>query len=184
MFANFVDFSDAKKTRKALLAVAISTLFASNVVTFSGSFSLFGPAVTIDQIKLVGFGRIASFFLLTVFLIRSGPIFVESLSKTHLELLSRQEKLASAKLKGKWVDIIEPFDQQPRNNTEAHERQQYELAHSFTLVRTRRQQTYEFLVLFTHAATILLVDFSLPILLGVTAFLDPHRAGSFLEMLP
>jgi aspartyl-tRNA synthetase len=167
MIDNYTDHADEKKTRKSLLAVAITTIFLGNMEISSSTLTIFGLELVFDQDRLMAFGQIATSVLLVIFIFRSLPIYIASLHKISLNRLSQKENVTKKEWRVSWdVDV-------PAESKDGPDGEYQAIHHKFEYLRNQADQKFSTLIAIATAIAVVFVDFGVPLCIGFIAAVEP-----------
>jgi hypothetical protein len=175
MIDNYIDHADEKKTRRALLTVAIVTIFISNMEFGASTLKLLGLEFIFNQHRLVAFGQIASGILLMIYLIRSSPVYLSLLKDLAIRNISQRE-LEHTK---RWTEIRDGVD--TKVYPAGPQGKLLEVGDRFTKYRSMTEQIFSIITAFMAAMAILVVDFGVPLTIGTIAAFDPGKVSSIID---
>jgi len=176
MIENYIDHSDEKKARKALLAVSISTILMANMKFATNKLDILGLELLVDQSQFVGFGKLAAAILLIVFIIRSIPSYLKLLHKLSVDRANRQEQLELSKWLESWgFDTPTPPADNPNDEKE-------EIKNEFKYRLAKIEKQYSKITFLANAMALLTVDYGVPIIIGSVAAHDPVLVQSFIKL--
>jgi len=176
MIDNYIDHGDEKKARKALLAVSISTILVANMKFATNKLDILGLELLIDQTQLVAFGKLTAVILLIVFIVRSIPGYLKLLHKLSVNRANRQEKLEKSRCAESWgLDTPTPPVDDPNEEIK-------ELENEYKYRRAKIEETYSKITFVANAMALLVVDYGVPLTIGIVAARDPELVQSLLKL--
>uniref|UniRef100_UPI003B52291C hypothetical protein n=1 Tax=Roseovarius indicus TaxID=540747 RepID=UPI003B52291C len=178
LIENYLDHSDEKKARKALLAVSITTVMFACLDFSSNQLALLGIELIIHQDRVVGFGKLASGVLLFIYLVKSLPAYTALLKELSVERLKRSEALKKRKFEADWdLDIPPDHGYGPQGDYDAIES---EIQHR----RAQIEERYSRMTFFVSALTIMFVDIGVPVIVGTIATTQPEIVLHMIDTVP
>ncbi len=159
---------DDKKAKKSLLIVSAITIFVAGIEITSDEIQVLGFAVRIPQEKLIAAGRVLSALMLLVFLARSLPIYASSIFEIFKRAMQSKHERETLNLQLDWgYDEYPDFDNSPSGEFDELEYRQ----------RTQRKlldEKMNFLSILSKSLSVLVVDYSIPVLIGFIAICSPE----------
>ncbi|MCG7627393.1 hypothetical protein MHM88_06215 [Epibacterium sp. MM17-32] len=176
MIDNYIDHSDEKKARKALLAVSISTILVANMKFATNKLDILGLELLVDQTQLVAFGKLTAVILLIIFIVRSIPGYLKLLHKLSVDRANRQEQLEISRWVKSWgFDTPTPPVDDPNE-----EKKEIENEHKYRLAKIEKR--YSNITFGANAMALLVVDYGVPLIIGLVAANNPELVQTLLKL--
>ena len=157
-----------KQAKKSLLIVSALTIFVAGVDFTSDVITLFGFGVRIPQVKLVSAGQVLSGMMLVVFVLRSLPIYLEAVAELFTNAMKSKQRGETLHLQLGWgFNDYPDFENGPEGEFKA-------LEHRHTSEMELLTKKLDFVSITVRSISILLVDYSIPILVGFIAAFSPE----------
>lgn len=177
MISEYLDYSDEKRSRKAVLTAGIATILIANLQITSQTLKILGLEFVIAQTRMVALGQIASATLLVLFCLRSAPNYLDLLQKLSLERLQRRKKIAIRKWEADWdMDVPAETEYGPKGERD-------EIETDFKYLRARLEERYSVLTFLTGAFIIIALDFGFPIVVGAIATFRPSLISEHIDQM-
>lgn len=175
MLDKYVENDDPAKVRKALLTVAVMTMFFANIQFISNELSILGLRIVLDPARLIAFGRIASALLLSVFLLRSATNLVKAVQELHQRRIDDEKTVKMYCIYAEY-DAPPEYDSSPQGELNA-------LEDTFNRRRQRLDRVYSSLSFWSSLCSVISVDYALPVCAGVIAIFFPNAVAELISHL-
>ena len=168
MLDKYIDNSEPTKIRTSLLTISLLTVFFANITFASNELSFLGLEIIIEQPRLVAFGQIASTFLLLTFIIRSLPGAIKGYENIFERRMEKRKSIALHRIQ------YEYFGDDPAPPSYGPEGETQDVEAEFASARWRLNRLVERLFFVTSLLAMALLDYGLPVGVGVLAARYPY----------
>ena len=173
MIWEHLDPKDQKKAKRSLITIASITIAVASVEIISDEITLLGFSLRISQDKLVSAGQLLTLLLLCIFALRSLPVYVESISKIWQSALDSKHKRETINLQYDWgYEDYPDFSDGAQGDFEALDFKQRN-------EKERLSERLSLISIFAKSTSVLLVDYTIPILLSAVAVVAPDQPAVF-----
>ena len=168
MIWDHLDPDDHRKAKKSLLIVASVTIAIASIEFTSDEITLLEFSVRVPQAKLLAAGQLLSFLLFIVFMLHALPVYVGSIAEIWKKAQEAKHARETIHLQNDWgFEDFPDFSDGPEGEFQALDYKQSKERQVLT-------EKVNFVSIVAKSISVLVIDYSIPILVGLVAFFQPE----------